>query len=211
MKKVLILLLALITVFCAAACTDETNPTDVSVKPNESETVSTPENTDKSESVSENASENASSDVSEDESHDHSHGSVPPSDNSESSTPSTKIPEPMALVGTWKRISTEVEGDINDGGDCTIIITGTNEENLKITYTDKNHPDTNYSDKELILSEQKYFPEYGNGEWVACVYHFGPNDTTYCLAIFEDGKLKLRNDFVVDGALCYSYEIFERA
>lgn len=208
MKKFLILSLALITIFCAVACTNETKPTDVSGKPDSSAVVSTP---DKSDAVSENASENASSDVSEDESHDHSHISIPPSDNSDTSAPSSKIPEPMALVGTWKRVSTEVEGDINDGGDCTIVITGTNEENLKISYTNKEFPNTNYSDKEIILSEQKYFPEYGNGEWVACVNHFGPNDTTYCLAIFEDGKLKLRNDFVVDGALCYSYEIFERA
>ena len=38
-----------------------------------------------------------------------------------------------AIVGTWKRVATEVEGDVNDGGDCTLTVTGTGLDDLKVS------------------------------------------------------------------------------
>ena len=45
----------------------------------------------------------------------------------------------MNLVGTWERILTEVEGDVNEtpAGQVIITITGTGEADLQITYKER--------------------------------------------------------------------------
>lgn len=120
------------------------------------------------------------------------------------------VPEAIKMVGVWKRVSVELDGKKKDAGDCTIAITGTNEEDMRINYTDKATPDLNYSAKSLTVADQSAFPLFGNGVWVAAVEHIGPNDTTYCLALFDENTLKLQSYAIIDNKPVMGYEVFER-
>ena len=111
-----------------------------------------------------------------------------------------------AIVGTWKRVATEVEGDVNDGGDCTLTVTGTGLDDLKVSYSDKEFPDNAFSDKAATVTEVD--TEIG---WRVIIDHVGKFETTYDFEIKEDGKLWLANNFEIDGAPMVAYEIFEKA
>lgn len=110
------------------------------------------------------------------------------------------------IVGTWKRVATEVEGDTNDGGDCTLTITGTSKDDLKVSYSDKEFPDNAFSDKAATVTEVD--TELG---WRVMIDHVGKHETTYDFEIDSDGKLWLANNFDIDGAPMVAYEIFEKA
>ena len=111
-----------------------------------------------------------------------------------------------AIIGTWKRVATEVEGDVNDGGDCTLTVTGTGLDDLKVSYSDKEFPDNAFSDKAATVTEVD--TEIG---WRVIIDHVGKFETTYDFEIKEDGKLWLANNFEIDGAPMVAYEIFEKA
>jgi hypothetical protein len=111
-----------------------------------------------------------------------------------------------AIVGTWKRVATEVEGDVNDGGDCTLTVTGTGLGDLKVSYSDKEFPENAFSDKAATVTEVD--TEIG---WRVIIDHVGKFETTYDFEITEDGKLWLANNFEIDGAPMVAYEIFEKA
>ncbi len=224
MKRILILLLAVFTVICMVACTDEANPNELSVKPIESDSDSTPSkpadptpvvSDDVSDSASADSSEEASADTSKDESDETSQKpSDKPNNNnkpSEESKEETSATAPIKMVGTWKRVSVETDGDVNGGGNCTIVITGTSESNMRISYTDKDYPEMNYSNMSLIFASQDEFQLFGNGEWCAAVdQYFGPHDTNHMLALFDDGKIHLMAMFDFDGGLGSSIEVFEK-
>ena len=111
-----------------------------------------------------------------------------------------------AIVGTWKRVATELEGDVNDGGDCTLTVTGTGLDDLKVSYSDKEFPENAFSDKAATVTEVD--TEIG---WRVIIDHVGKFETTYDFEIKEDGKLWLANNFEIDGAPMVAYEIFEKA
>ncbi len=115
------------------------------------------------------------------------------------------------LVGTWKRVATEAEGDLNDGGDCTITITGTSKDDLKVSYYDKAFPDTRFSDKSVTVIDRDSDGELPAGVWYAVIDHVGVFDTHYDFTVLENGQLQLCNSFEIDGAPAASYEIFEKA
>ena len=117
----------------------------------------------------------------------------------------------MDLVGTWERILTEVEGDVNEtpAGQVIITITGTGEADLQITYKDKEFPDDNYSKKALTIVPGGDNMGFGDAAWIAEVDHVGNYGKTFALAIV-DGQLVLRNYFEFDGASGVSYETFRR-
>lgn len=119
--------------------------------------------------------------------------------------------QPMDLVGTWERILTEVEGDVNEtpAGQVIITITGTGEADLQITYKDKEFPDDNYSKKALAIVPGGDNMGFGDAAWIAEVDHVGNYGKTFALAIV-DGQLVLRNYFEFDGAPGVSYETFRR-
>ena len=110
------------------------------------------------------------------------------------------------IVGTWKRVATEVEGYVNDGGDCTLTVTGTGLDDLKVSYSDKEFPENAFSDKAATVTEVD--TEIG---WRVIIDHVGKFETTYDFEITEDGKLWLANNFEIDGAPMVAYEIFEKA
>lgn len=136
--------------------------------------------------------------------------SAKPSADGKTETDPEKIPEAVKMVGVWKRVSVELDGAKKDAGDCTIAITGTSETDMRINYTDKATPDLNYSAKSITVADQSAFPLFGNGVWVAAVEHIGPDDTTYCLALFDNNTLKLQSYAIIDNKPVMGYEVFER-
>ena len=125
---------------------------------------------------------------------------------------SVNVPEPEELVGTWERYEGEFEGMVNpsEPGTCTIVIQGSDRDNLTISYTDKESPKKNYKNKALAVSEGELHSGCGNSVWLADVDHVGPYDTTYAITGLEDGTLLLQNYWLMDGAPSVSYEWFRR-
>ena len=126
-------------------------------------------------------------------------------------TEATEPDRSLELVGTWERTQTEVEDYVEEtpAGQVTITITGPNEEDLQITYKDKEFPQKNYSDKSLSILYDGSTMGFGDVEWIGHINYTGSYDTTYELAIV-DGKLVMRNLWYMDGAPCVSYETFRR-
>ena len=211
MKKIILLFLSLFVLISCVACDGGEEASGEAVESSvESSEISEDE---KSEVVSESESEVESEAVSESESSEVTEESNVESEavSETESQPESNVPAPLDLVGTWKRVSTEVEGDVNDGGNCTIIISGTTEADLTVSYNDKDFPDTAYSDKALTITPESEDVGFGNGEWYAVVEYVGAYETSYRLILFEDGSLVLENSFMIDGMPMASFETFERA
>lgn len=208
MKKLILLFLSLFVLISCVACD---GGEEASSEAAESSVASEAE---KSEAASESVSEIESEVVSESESSEVNEDSNVESESeseSEESQPESNVPAPLDMVGTWKRVSTEVEGYVNDGGNCTIIISGTTEDDLTVSYNDKEFPNTAYSDKALTITPEGEDVGFGNGQWYADVEYVGAFETRYRLILFEDGSLVLENFFMVDGAPMMSLETFEKA
>ncbi|MBQ3231260.1 MAG: hypothetical protein IJB49_09635 [Clostridia bacterium] len=152
---------------------------------------------DDSEAESSESSDNESSESGDNES-------------SESSDAEAEAFDIAALIGTWKRVATEVEGETGDGGRCTLTISGTSKDDLKISYNDKDFPNTKFSNKPVNIVDSATDSELAEGEWYAVVDYVGAYDTTYEFELSEDGKLALCNSFEIDGAPAVSFEIFEK-
>jgi len=207
MKKAFLFFIAICLLVGLAACTNE-NSKDAEGKSepeassqavsdesseaitDESDDDTSVESNDASDDISDIVSDEASDEVSDDE---------PEKD---------EVVE--ALVGVWKRIGTEVEGDINDGGNCTITITGTSRDDLKISYDDKDFPDTRFSDKNVEIITIDPDESGQEGLWYAVVDYTGQFDTTYDFTITEEGKLEFCNNFEFDGIPMCAFEIFEK-
>ena len=118
----------------------------------------------------------------------------------------------MELIGKWDRIKTMTEGDETetDPNTCIIEINGTSKDDMKLSYTDKAFPQSNYSNKKLnfSLGALPVYTNCGNDVWYADVNYVGEFDTTYAITLLEDGTLLLQNYFTVDGAPMVSYEWF---
>lgn len=115
-----------------------------------------------------------------------------------------------ALAGTWVRTGSQVEGDTNDGGNCTVVITAVGDGTYRITYTDQNFPDSNYADKAVQILEQPLYEGCGNDRWMGTVDHISQPNITHALTIRGDAVLILQNSFSFDGMPMVSYEFFER-
>ena len=131
-------------------------------------------------------------------------------ESSESSDAEAEAFDIALLIGTWKRVATEVEGETGDGGRCTLTISGTSKDDLKISYNDKDFPNTKFSNKSVNIVDSATDSELAEGEWYAVVDYVGAYDTTYEFELSEDGKLALCNSFEIDGAPAVSFEIFEK-
>lgn len=125
---------------------------------------------------------------------------------------SLNVPDPVEMVGTWKRVRTEFEGyeEEDTSGNCTIVITGETEDTLAISYTDRERPESNYQDKALDIRQGQIYWDCGNSLWMAEVDYVGPWDTTYTVTLLEDGTLLLQNYWEMDGAPAVSYEWYRR-
>ena len=125
---------------------------------------------------------------------------------------SLDAPAPVEMAGTWSRILWEADGYVEEdtSGTCTITIRGETEDELTISFTDREFPESNYQNKPLYVKQGVIYEGCGNGLWLAEVDHVGPWDTTYTVTLLADGTLMLQNYFLLDGAPTVSYEWFER-
>ncbi len=203
MKKSLIIILSLCLFVLLVACAggDDANSSesgDVSSEISSESSEASVETSDEDAASSEIFDESASSTENSEESIE--------SDSGEETSDSSEVFDVTTLVGTWKRVATEVEGDVNEGGNCTITITGTSRDDLKISYDDKEFPDAKFSDKNVTISEREN--ETG---WLATVDYVSARNTRYDFTILENGRLELCNSFEIDGAPAVAFEIFEKA
>ena len=117
------------------------------------------------------------------------------------------------LVGTWELGWTQVEDDWNydRAGQATITITGDPEGILYISYTDKEFPDTNFTDRELYVEPGEIYFGCGNDKWFASVDHIGPYGTTYKVTVLDNGTLMMQQFWYMDNCPMVSYAWFTRA
>ncbi len=122
------------------------------------------------------------------------------------------FPEGTALAGTWQLAWTEVEGDRNEAapGACIMEITADDEGSFRITYTDRDFPDWNFSDRVLVLSLGELFPGCGNDMWIGEVSVESGDTSAYALTLLEDGTILLQTYWEMDGMPMASYGWYER-
>ena len=119
---------------------------------------------------------------------------------------------PMALVGTWEFMYTEVEGSIVEEGSATITIYGEDETCMYITFRDHLFPDEDFQDKALIFDLREMYSGCGNSHWVMDVDYVDANgNTSYTITLLTDGTLVKQNKFTIEDMPMVSYQFFRKA
>ena len=116
------------------------------------------------------------------------------------------------LIGTWALAWTEVEGDRNAAapGVCTIEITPDGSDYFRFTYSNRDSPEENIQDRELIVTPGELYPGCGNDQWVGEVTEAGADPVHYALTLLEDGTLLLQTYWEMDGMPMVSYGWYDR-
>ena len=111
------------------------------------------------------------------------------------------------LVGTWDLAWTEVEGDRNEAapGVCTIEITSDETGCLRFTYSNKDFPEENIQDRELLVVSGELYPGCSNNQWIGEVTEASADTVQYALTLLEDGTLLLQTCWEMDGMPMVSY------
>lgn len=116
------------------------------------------------------------------------------------------------LIGTWELAWTEVEGDRNEAmpGVCTIEITPDETGSFRFTYTDRDFPDWNIRDRELLVVPGELYPGCSNDQWIGEVSEENGDAVHYALTLLEDGTLLLQTYWEMDGMPWVSYGWYRR-
>ena len=116
------------------------------------------------------------------------------------------------LVGTWELAWTEVEGDRNEAapGVCTIEITPDETGFFRFTYSDRDFPDWNIQDRELLVIPGELYPGCSNDQWIGEVTEASEDPVHYALTLLEDGTLLLQTYWEMDGMPMVSYGWYAR-
>lgn len=116
------------------------------------------------------------------------------------------------LIGIWERSWTEVEGDRNESapGACTIEITPDETGSLRFKYSDRDFPEENVQDRELLVVPGELYPGCGNDQWIGEVTEESGGPVQYALTLLEDGTLLLQTYWEMDGMPWVSYGWYER-
>ncbi len=111
------------------------------------------------------------------------------------------------LVGTWELAWTEVEGDRNEAepGRCTIEITPDETGFFRFTYSDRDFPEENVQDRELLVIPGELYPGCSNDQWIGKVAEADGDTVQYALTLLEDGTLLLQTYWEMDGMPMVSY------
>lgn len=117
------------------------------------------------------------------------------------------------LVGTWELAWTEVEGDRNEAepGRCTIEITPDETGFFRFTYSDRDFPEENIQDRELLVVPGELYPDCGNDQWIGKVIEESGDPVHYALTLLEDGTLLLQTYWEMDGMPMISTQWFTRS
>ena len=116
------------------------------------------------------------------------------------------------LAGIWELAWTEVEGDRNEAepGICTIEITPDETGFFRFTYTNKDFPEENIQNRELIVVPGELYPGCSNDQWVGEVTEASGDTVRYALTMLEDGTLLLQTCWEMDGMPMVSHGWYER-
>ena len=111
------------------------------------------------------------------------------------------------LFGTWELAWTEVEGDRNEAapGVCTIEIMLDETGCFRFTYTNKDFPEENVQDRELLVIPGELYPGCSNDQWIGKVTEESGDTVHYALTLLEDGTLLLQTYWEFDGMPWVSY------
>lgn len=131
-----------------------------------------------------------------------------------------ELPDPVGeqeidsaqLVGTWDLAWTEVEGDRNEAapGRCTIEIKPDEKGFFRFTYTDREFPEDNVRDRELIVTPGELYPGCDNDQWIGKVSAASEDTVQYTLTLLKDGTLLVQSGFDFDGQPMVSHSWFVR-
>lgn len=116
------------------------------------------------------------------------------------------------LVGTWELAWTEAEGDRNEAepGRCTIEITPDEGGFYRFTYSDRDFPEENLQNRELLVGPGELYPGCGNDQWIGKVTEASGDTVQYALTLLEDGTLLLQTYWEMDGMPWVSYGWYQR-
>ena len=116
------------------------------------------------------------------------------------------------LVGTWELAWTEVEGDRNEAapGVCTIEITPDETGFFRFTYSDRDFPDWNIQDRELLVVPGELYPGCGNDQWIGEVTEESGDTVHYALTLLKGGTLLLQTYWEMDGMPWVSYGWYQK-
>jgi len=116
------------------------------------------------------------------------------------------------LVGTWELAWTEVEGDRNEAapGVCTIEITPDETGFFRFTLANKDFPEENIQDRELLVGPGELYPGCGNDQWIGEVTEESADPVHYSLTLLEDGTLLLQTYWEMDGMPWVSYGWYQK-
>ena len=116
------------------------------------------------------------------------------------------------LVGTWDLAWTEVEGDRNEAepGHCTIEITPDERGFYRFTYSDRDFPEENLQDRELLVGPGELYPSCGNDQWIGKVTEASGDTVQYALTLLEDSTLLLQTYWEMDGMPWVSYGWYQK-
>ena len=116
------------------------------------------------------------------------------------------------LVGAWELAWTEVEGDQNEAapGICTIQITPDETGFFRFTYANKDFPEDNIQDRELLVVPGELYPGCSNDQWIGEVTEESGDPAHYSLTLLEDGTLLLQTYWEMDGMPMVSYGWYQK-
>jgi len=119
---------------------------------------------------------------------------------------------PIEMVGTWELTWTEVEGDRVESapGGCTVEITTDGTGFFWLSYSDRNYPDDNFSDAELLVSSGELYSDCGNNQWFAEVYGASDDLIHYAVTLLDDGTLLMQYSWEMDGMPMVSYGWYQK-
>ena len=118
----------------------------------------------------------------------------------------------IEMVGTWELTWTEVEGDRVESapGGCTVEITTDGMGFFWLSYMDKNYPEDNFYDRELLIVSGELYSGCGNNQWFAEVYTPGDERISYAVTLLYDGTLLMQYSWEMDGMPMVSYGWYKR-
>ena len=119
---------------------------------------------------------------------------------------------PIEMVGTWELTWTEVEGDRVESApsSCIVEIITDGMGFFWLSYKDKNFPEDNFTDRELLVSPGELYSECGNNQWIAEVYAASDERIHYAVTLLDDGSLLMQYSWEMDGMPWVSYGWYKK-
>ena len=128
-------------------------------------------------------------------------------------TPYDDTPIPyLDMVGTWALRWTEVEGDRVEAtpGSCAVTVTTDGMGFFWISYENKDFPEENFTDRELLITSGQLYPDCSNSEWYAQVNETGEAVIHHAVTVQADGTLLMQFSWEMDGMPMVSYGWYQK-